>query len=198
MKAKHTISILVIIVLIGLVLIFNVSTSSAESEVVRTIQISPAGEGRAYTVAYSPDGKDLVVGTPLGIIYYNATTLETNQLTPTENLVRSLAFSVDGKTIASGSYDNIVRLWQTSDGSLFRDLEGHTGWVRSLMFSPDGNLLATASDDNTVRFWNVNEGILNYSIIQGVDWRTFPGFLSRWKSIGNWWVRQFHRFMAGF
>ena len=76
--------------------------------------------------------------------------------------VNSVAFSPDGKTLASGagsgllwSNDNTVRLWRVSDGKLLRTMEGHTNWVRSVAVSPDGKTLASGSDDNTVRLWRV-------------------------------------------
>jgi WD40 repeat protein len=72
--------------------------------------------------------------------------------------VNSVAFSPDGQTVASGSYDNTVRLWAAADGQLRRTLQGHTNDVRSVAFSPDGRLLASGSDDKTVILWNISTG----------------------------------------
>jgi len=69
--------------------------------------------------------------------------------------VRSVAFSPDGQTLASGAADHTVRLWRVADGALLHTLEGHTDMVRSVAFSPDGRLLASGSDDGTVRLWGV-------------------------------------------
>jgi WD40 repeat protein len=55
-----------------------------------------------------------------------------------EEAVRSVAFSPDGRTLASGSFDGTVRLWEAKTGRLLRTLEGHTDSVRSVDFSPDG------------------------------------------------------------
>ena len=57
--------------------------------------------------------------------------------------VTSVAFSPDGRSIASGSYDDTVRLWDAVTGSHIRTLEGHTDDVNSVAFSPDGRTTFT-------------------------------------------------------
>jgi WD40 repeat protein len=71
-----------------------------------------------------------------------------------------VAFSPDGKTLAVGAIDGIVRLLDPSTGKVQRELVGHTGWIviRGVVFSPDGKTLATGSTDGSVRLWDPSTG----------------------------------------
>jgi len=70
--------------------------------------------------------------------------------------VRGLAFSPDGKVIASGSQKFTIRLWDAETGRELKMLTGHTAGVTGLAFSPDGKTLASASLDKTIRMWKLN------------------------------------------
>ncbi|MGW1073061.1 nSTAND1 domain-containing NTPase [Streptomyces sp. NPDC002537] len=72
--------------------------------------------------------------------------------------VASVAFSPDGRTLATASHDRTVQLWDTAGGERRRTLTGHTDTVTSVAFSPDGKILATGSGDRTVRFWDAATG----------------------------------------
>ena len=81
-----------------------------------------------------------------------------NALTGHTGWVSSVAFSPDGETLASGSRDETIRLWDVPTGTEIQVLTGHTSWVLSVAFSPDGQTLASGSWDNTVRLWDVPTG----------------------------------------
>ena len=80
--------------------------------------------------------------------------------------VWSVAFSPDGKTLASGSWDQTVRIWNVNTEQLLHTLTGHTNEVLSVAFSPDGNTLVSASWDGTIRLWNPRNGKLKRTLTE--------------------------------
>ncbi|MBT4865890.1 MAG: protein kinase [Planctomycetaceae bacterium] len=82
---------------------------------------------------------------------------ETLALKGHEGVVRSVAFSPDGKRIVSGGNDKTVRVWDTLTGKEVRTLSGHTQWVSSVAFSPDGKRIVSGSIDG-IRLWNSSTG----------------------------------------
>ncbi len=74
------------------------------------------------------------------------------------NEVAWVAFSPNGRTLASASRDGTIKIWEVQTGDLLRTLVGHEGQVESVAFSPDGETLASCGQDLIIRFWNVKTG----------------------------------------
>ncbi len=72
--------------------------------------------------------------------------------------VLALAFTSDGKLLASGSVDQTIVFWNAATGNQLRTLKGHTGTVGSIAFSPDDKQLASGSADNSIKIWDVASG----------------------------------------
>ncbi|KAF2477359.1 uncharacterized protein BDR25DRAFT_205684, partial [Lindgomyces ingoldianus] len=86
--------------------------------------------------------------------------------------VWAIAFSPDGKQLASASGDTMVKLWDAGSGALLQTLEGHTGFVGAIAFSPDGKQLASASGDTMVKLWDAGSGALLQTLKVGASIRT--------------------------
>jgi len=71
--------------------------------------------------------------------------------------VRSVAFSPDGSLIASGNWEDGLKIWNAQNGSEIFTLEGHMSGINELYFSPDGAWLVTAHVDEIVRVWDVKK-----------------------------------------
>ena len=69
--------------------------------------------------------------------------------------VCSVAFNTDGM-LASGSYDNSIKLWDISTMTCVGTLEGHTDYIISVAFNTDGRMLASGSWDKTIKLWDIS------------------------------------------
>ena len=140
---------------------------------------------RVYSVAFSPDGKTLASGSDDNTIrLWNVDTGETERILTghagefegvdngpsSVEGVKSVAFSPDGKTLASGGGDNVIHLWDIGTGKSKMTLVGHTHWVFSLAFSPDGKTLASGSVDSDIRLWDPHTGQPKKTLTGHGDW----------------------------
>eukprot|EP00873_Tetraselmis_striata_P035800 jgi/Tetstr1/456064/TSEL_042834.t1 len=135
--------------------------------------------GWVFSVAWSPDGRRMATGSADNTVkvweaapgggggWRCVATLEghTDDVASEEHIghVRFVAWSPDGRRLATGSADKTARVWEAAHGGgdgwrCVATLEAHTSWVRSVAWSPDGSRLATGSGDETARVWEAAPG----------------------------------------
>ena len=116
---------------------------------------------RIFCAAYSPDNVTFACGNGYGALaIFDADTGAQNHtiMDAHTDRITAVAFSPDGSTLASCSYDQIIHLWSVHTGHLKDTLVGHEQKIYDLAFTPSGDMLASASDDGTIRFWDPNTG----------------------------------------
>ncbi len=148
------------------------------------LAFAPHGGGKTPPVVIKPDplavtpGKPLclraLVQRPLPLKDAVSWTIETRRH---RGYLVTLAIDRDGKRLATGGSDGVVRLWDAATGELLRALVGHDGWAFGVDFSPDGKTLASAGGrDESVRLWDVATGMplrvlkANKGAVSGVAW----------------------------
>jgi WD40 repeat protein len=121
------------------------------------------GQYQVWAVVYSPDMTLIATAGPdkpdCRIQIWDA---KTGKLVATlkghTSTVRSLAWTKDGKTLISGSFDHSIRTWNTTKWEQTAVLDKHTHNVFALAISPNGRILASVSGDKTARLWNLDNG----------------------------------------
>lgn len=149
-------------------------------------QIGEGRQGMLYAGAISPDGQIVAVGGygfGVGKSYIHLFHLQTGKqvglLKGHSNTIHALAFSQDGKWLASSSHDQTIRIWQISslnsspDKMEYREvalLKGHRGPVYDVAFSPDGTKLVSASLDGTLRLWEFPQDLPDAENLEGIKY----------------------------
>jgi WD40 repeat protein len=110
-----------------------------------------------FTVAFSADGKEIADGGP-NVQLWNTATHNRIATFPQTGRVNSVAFSPNGKLLASGSGDDQVLGRNPATHVMVQFIRPHSGGVLAVAFSPDSKILATGGQDGTVRLWNPTTG----------------------------------------
>ncbi|ARV60553.1 hypothetical protein BZZ01_19670 [Nostocales cyanobacterium HT-58-2] len=131
---------------IGTVQIWNVENGT----LLKTLEGDMNGVQQA--VAISSDGQMVAASGWYGATLWKSDGTWHKKLEGHYGAVNTINFSPDGKMIATGGVDKIVKLWKM-DGTLDKNLVGHSDAVWEVNFNPDSQIIASASSDNTVKLW---------------------------------------------
>jgi WD40 repeat protein len=171
---------------------FPDGTRIASSSKDKTVQVWDASEGghvftyrghkdQVTNVAWSPDGKRIASGggNPDETNTKSDRTVQVWDASDGGHVltyrghtdtVFGLAWSPDGKRIASGGYDTTVQVWDAVDGGNVFTYRGHTADVSTIAWSPDGRRIASGSGDYTVQVWNAVDGGNVFTYRGHTDW----------------------------
>ncbi|HEX6285092.1 MAG TPA: hypothetical protein VFZ71_09470, partial [Pyrinomonadaceae bacterium] len=128
------------------------STASDSQDVMKDFKVEPIGQVQIWDVA---SGRE--IGTLKGH----------------GRAVGKVAFSRDGKLLATGGTDNTIKIWDFAAKRELMTLAGHTAVIESLDFSPDGRLIASASEDGSTFLWDTKTGehlLTLISLDDGAEW----------------------------
>ncbi len=116
------------------------------------------GKGIVHDIKYTPDGERVAVATSIGIWIYDAHTHEELALlTGHTSWVTAIDFPADGRFLASGSFDETVRLWDINTGKQIAVFAGHRSGIRNITVSPNGKTLASGAWE-TLILWDTETG----------------------------------------
>ncbi len=178
----------------GLLYLFN-----AEAEVVEQAKVN---QSKVTLLAFRPDGKQIAVayGSPgqKGVVQlYELPKLQlTKTLELHKDLIQGLAYSPDGKRLATGSYDRLIKIVDVANGRTDATLKDHSDAVYTLAWKPDGTRLASVSADRTVKVWEPATGKRLFTLSEATDWLYAVAWSSDGKQIAaggvdksiRWWA----------
>lgn len=134
-----------------------------------------------WVVALSPNGSYRAAGNRRGevLVWREEGTLLDQAWQAHTSVVQALAFSPDGRTLATGSCDTTIKMWNLENAALLW-VGRHTGSIRSLTFAPDGHTLVSGGDA-TIAIWNASTGIQ----LQTLSEQRSPVYALTWSRDGR-------------
>lgn len=108
----------------------------------------------AFSLAYSPDGKTIAVGSKLWLRLWDAETGALIRTYPGATEIGSIAFSPDGELLAASAEDGSVAIWDARAGARLRAFQLSRKPLRSIVFSPDAKSLAASGWDGNIYIWD--------------------------------------------
>ena len=153
----------------GTIILWNSGTGD---EILRISGTTTPGDlVTTQRIAFSPDGKFLIGADRNQVKIYDPTSGNLiESLDGHQKDVTAIAFSKDGKHIASGAQDGSIMIWEALTGNAVMQMDGHVDAIENLTFTPDDQRLISSSDDATMKIWDIRTGDLlkDYSDFTGV------------------------------
>jgi WD40 repeat protein len=141
----------------------------------KLIAILPNAADAVRALSFSRDGQFLAAagGQPARKGEIQIWNVSTRQLASTiaghSDCIYAIAYSPDSATIATASYDKLVKLWDARTGKEIRTLKDHIDAVYALAFTPDGRRLVSGAADRSVKIWDIATGIRLYTLSDATD-----------------------------
>ena len=144
----------------------------------------PFPEGVPYVLRFSRDGSILLAGGGKGVqagkvVLFDVKTGQRRAVIGQEmDIVLAADLSADGKLVALGGPQKLVKVYNVADGKLVYQIKRHTDWITALEFSPDGTRLATGDRSGGIYLWESSTGGIIVSLaehkdsVTSLDWRS--------------------------
>ncbi len=156
---------------------------------------SRIGKGEIHQLKFFPDSKRIAIATSIGIWIYDIRSGDAlDLLTEHTSPVKSMVFSPDGETLATGSTDGTIILWESELGKHKATLIGHKDYVETVAFGPSGKMFASCNGSQ-VFIWDLASGKVKHTIQSDASTifaLTFSPDEKVLKTIGNWDEYEFY------